>query len=90
MHNFKDDTSSLSEDNSIAKITTPDGATIAETLVELKALIGSLQQKVKIQEDKVEDLDNHLVRICSTEITGIENTLEKVENAVNAHSEQFF
>ena len=87
VQNFKDDASNISEDNSFTKTTLPDGATIVETLVELKALMRSLQQKVEFQEEKVEDLDNHLLQVCSTEIADIKNKLGKV---VKAHREQSF
>ena len=87
VQNFKDDVSNISEADSITKITPPDGATIAETLVELKALMRSLQQKVEFQEEKVEELDNHLLQVCSTEIADIKNELE---NVVKAHKEQSF
>ena len=92
VHDFKDDTSGLSEDtdNSIAKITPPDGATIVETLDELKGLIRSLKRKVEFQEDKVEELDNQMLRKNSTKITDIANKLGKIENALKEHNEQSF
>ena len=85
-----DNETSSSEDSSTATGTKSGTATITETLVELKALIGSLQKKIALQEDKVEDLDNHVVRIYSTEIKSIETKLEKVTNVVRGHNEQFF
>ena len=90
VHNFKDGDSSLSKVSSSAEFTKSGGATIRETLIELKALIGSLQRRVKLQEDKVDDLDNHVLQIYSTGIKGIENKLEKVTNAVRTYNEQFF
>lgn len=90
VNDFKDDDTSLRESISTAKVTKPGAATISETLVELKALIGSLQKEVQRQEDKIEDLDNHVVKIYSTGITGIENKLEKVTNAVRVQNERFF
>ena len=58
---------------------------IAKTLDELKKLIRTLQQKIKDQEDKIEELDNCIGGSSVAKIADIEMRLGKIENTLEEH-----
>ena len=63
---------------------------MSESLVELKTLIGRLNRNFEIQQEKVEDLDQKVLQLCSNETNVMTDKLGKVIEAVKAHNKQSF